>query len=99
MIINIPLSKAYELLDKAGAIIVSSQSGNPLVYPSLSELTGELDNEFLFISWTDDRGHEFNMRFIEENNQNPGIDTMTNELILEDDEAENRLLLLTTMKL
>lgn len=102
MIINISLSKAYELLEKASAIIISSISGSPLMYPCLGGLSvlPQPDNEFLFISWTDDEGYEYNSKFIKENNSTAQIDTMTNELILIDDTNEEvRLSLLTTMKL
>lgn len=99
MIRNIPLQDAYNLLDKSAAIIVSSQPGNPIIYPELSKLTGELDNQFLSIYYIGDDAYEFVFSFKESNNQNPQIDTITNELILEDDEGEIRLLLLTPMVL
>lgn len=95
MIINIPLSKAYELLEEASAIIVSSESGSPLLYPSLHDD----DEAFLFISWEDENGG-YELMFTKQNNLNPQINTLTNELILTDDTGEKvNLTLLTTMKL
>lgn len=99
MIITISLSEAYELLNKASAIILHDEPGNPLMYLSLSELTGQLDNYFLHTSWNDG-GHEYQISFKELNNYAPKIDTTNNTLILTDTKRnEVKLVLLTTMKL
>ena len=102
MIINIPLSKAYKLLQKTEAIIVSVNfiEEKPLVYPTLSKLTGKPNNQFLCAYYLGDDDYEFVECFQEKNNLNPQIDTLTNELILIDDtDKEVRLSLLTIMKL
>lgn len=80
---TIPLKTAHELIENAAAIIADHDA---LTYPSVSELTGEEDNEFLFIRWVNDEGLEFQIRAVEENNQSVKV-TDQGDLVLVDDEG------------
>ena len=81
---NIPLKEAHELIENAAAIIVNHDA---LMYPSVSDLTGEEDNEFLYVSWTDGDGWEFEIKAVEENNRTVKV-TDQGDLILVDDEGD-----------
>lgn len=61
---NITLKEAYVILSNATAVIINE---NALVYPSLWELSGEEENEFLYLSWEDD-GHDYSLKFTEGDN-------------------------------
>lgn len=63
---TIPLTQAFKILEDCSAVVTED---HVVIYPALSELTGEADNEFLYLTWQDDTGLEFNANFIEENNQ------------------------------
>lgn len=92
---TLTLQEAHKLLEDCAACIVDD---NALMYPSVEELTGELDNEFLYLSWTDSEGYEYSVYCIEENNQTIKVDN--NNLILTDvDGGEVKLTLLTVKKL
>lgn len=80
---TISLQKAHSILEYCSAIIIEDYV---LVYPSLSDLTGEDDNQWLYISWSDDKGREFDVEFIEENNKDITISGST--LFLKDNEGE-----------
>lgn len=58
---TIPLAEAYDILEAASAVVIDSV----VTYPSLSDLTGEADNEFLLLSWTDEEGQDFRTKFAE----------------------------------
>jgi hypothetical protein len=60
---KITLQEAYELIGNASAVIIDD---NALMYPSLWELTGEADNEWLYLGWDDEDGNEYAIKFIEE---------------------------------
>lgn len=80
---TIPLKTAHELIENAAAIIADHDA---LMYPSVSELTGEEDNEFLFIRWVDADGLEFQIRANEGENQTVKV-TDQGDLILVGDEG------------
>ena len=61
---TIVLKKVYEILLEATAVIIDE---NALVYPCVAELTGENENEFLYLSWEDD-GHDYSLKFREGDN-------------------------------
>lgn len=61
--INIEL--AYKILGDASAVIINDST---LVYPSLYELEGSDENEFLYFKW-DDEGLEYSLTFNEGDNQ------------------------------
>lgn len=60
---TIPLADAFRILENASAVIID----NVVTYPTLDDLTGEADNQFLLLSW-DDEGSEFNVKFREGDN-------------------------------
>lgn len=59
---TITLQEAFSLIQEANAVIVDD---NALVYPSQYELTGEDDNEWLYLSWEEELV-DFALTFIEE---------------------------------
>jgi hypothetical protein len=61
---KIPLKQAFNRLRECAAVIVEN---NALIYPSLDEITGDKENEFLYLSWEED-GLSYNVKFVEENN-------------------------------
>jgi len=81
---TIPLKTAHELIENAAAIIADH---NALMYPSVSDLTGEEDNEFLYISWTDGDGYEYRIKANEGPNQTVKV-TDQGDLVLVDDEGD-----------
>ena len=80
---TIPLKTAHELIENAAAIIADH---DVLMYPSVSDLTGEADNEFLYIGRSDGYGCEFQIRATEGPNQNVKV-TDQGDLVLVDDEG------------
>jgi hypothetical protein len=80
---KITLAQAYHILQTASAVIWGDHF---LCYPSLSELTGEDDNEFLFLSINDSEGLEFSARFAEGNNKEACF--MGTSLFLQDTEGD-----------
>jgi hypothetical protein len=63
---NIPLEEAYKILEDASAVIIDD---NVLVYPALKELEFSDENEFMYLTWTDDEGQEYALKFAEGDNQ------------------------------
>jgi hypothetical protein len=59
-------------------------------------LNGEPDNEWLYLSWTEEDGSGFVIKCIEENNQTVKIEN--NELILTDYEGDEFALTLLDVK-
>jgi hypothetical protein len=59
----ITLQEAYNLIEKAYAVIIDD---NGLCYPSVDNLTGDPANEWLYCSWDDSDFNEYDVRFIEE---------------------------------
>ena len=80
---TIPLSKAFELIESCAAVIVNRDA---LMYPSFDDLTGDDDNEFLYLGWMDSDGLEYRIKCVEGNNQN--VEVENGNLILIDDEGE-----------
>lgn len=62
---KIPLHEALAILQNCSAVIVDD---NALTYPSTDELTGDDDNEFLYLAW-DDGNQEFCATFTEGDNR------------------------------
>lgn len=62
---NITLSEALKILQDCSAIIFDD---NALIYPSLSDLENDADNEFMYISWEED-SMEYSTKFAEGQNQ------------------------------
>lgn len=82
---KIKLHKAFDLLSHCAAVIIVSDSAKPVIYPATDEITGENNNEFLFLGWEVD-GLEFSATFIEENNQE--VEINNSYMLLEDDEGD-----------
>jgi hypothetical protein len=91
---TIPLKRAFDILLESTAVVID---GNVLLYPSLDQLTGEDENEFLYVGW-EYEGLEYNIRFVEENNREVLVENGT--LILKDsDDDEVRIQPLVEMKI
>jgi hypothetical protein len=90
---QISLKEAVQSLYNCSAVIVNN---NVLVYPSVEKLNGDVDNEFLYLGWTDE-GLDYNIKAVEGNNQLVTVEN--NSLVFVDNEGEEfSLTLLTTMK-
>lgn len=63
---TISLNEAYQLLEKAIGVILDKNG--KIVYPSLSQLTDDDEHEFLYLSWDDRMGYEYDVRFKQGNN-------------------------------
>lgn len=94
---KISLKQAYDLINKASALIWDDIEF--ISYPpSTSELTGENENEFLYLSATDEEGYEYSATFTE--GENREVTVKDNALILIDHEGEEcRIVLLSVMDL
>jgi len=62
---KITLKEAYQILENASAVIIDE---NALVYPSLWELDGTDENEFLYLSW-EEGGTDYSLKFAEGDNR------------------------------
>ena len=62
---KISLEEAYKIIENASAVIIDESA---LVYPSLWDLDGDDDNEFLYLSW-EDEGSEYSLKFREGDNR------------------------------
>ena len=63
---TITLKEAYQILEDASAIILDD---SVLVYPALDMIEGSDENEFLYLSWDDEDGQEYSLKFCEGENQ------------------------------
>jgi len=77
------LNEAYNILESCSAVIIDDGT---LVYPSLADLTGEDDNEFMYLGWTDDEGREYRVKFTEGPNQQ--VEAFGSIMRLIDDEGD-----------
>jgi len=68
---TITLKEAHDILSDCSAVILD---GNALMYPYTADLEDDPTNEFLYLSWTDEEGLSYNVKFVEENNQNVTIE-------------------------
>jgi hypothetical protein len=80
---TISLDQAYHILENAFAVIVDD---NVLVYFSLSQLTDDDDNEFMYLSWTD-YGREYNLKFTQ--GDNPSVRIEGSSMFLYDTDSTN----------
>ena len=62
---KITLKEAYQILQDSSAVIIND---DVVLYPSLEAISGDENNEFLYFGW-DDGGREYNLRFLERDNQ------------------------------
>jgi len=88
--LTITLQNAYSLIANATAIIIDNDA---LMYPSLWELNGEADNEWLFLKWDDEDGNEYYLKFIEEEQEIRFDGTSIYMLDSEGDEVKLTLLI------
>lgn len=96
---TIPLEEAYKILEDASAIIVDD---GVLVYPALSDLEFSDENEFMYLTWTDDEGQEYILKFAEGDNQD--VKVAGSSMFLLDTDAEDdtdviQITILTTKEL
>ncbi len=87
---KITLQEAFELIGNASAIILNDDA---LMYPSLWELTGESDNEWLYLGWDDEDGYEYRVTFIEETQDIYFDGTTITMMDSEGDEVDIKLLI------
>jgi len=91
---EITLQEAHTILENCSAIVIDD---NILLYPSLEDLTGEPENEFLYLSWNEE-GEDFEVKFLEKDN--PKVTTSGCSLFLVDTEGnENQITILSPQKL
>lgn len=72
---TIPLQKFVELLQDAEGAILLSEVGKPILYPSIADLTGDEENEFLYFSW-ESEDLTFSVKFAEGENQEVEINEL-----------------------
>lgn len=80
---TISLKEAYNILEQCAAIIVD----DAVMYPSLWELNGDDNNEFLYLSWTDGDYREFDLKFVEGDNRE--VKVSGSSLFLADADLDN----------
>jgi len=98
---TITLKEACQILDSASAVVIDD---DVVTYPVVSELTGDDENEFLFLSWMDDGGSEYSLSFNEGLNREVKVSGSSIFLLCEsddpnDDESETQITILTTKEL
>ena len=91
---NIPLEEAYKILEDASAIIIDD---GVLVYPALSDLEFSDENEFMYLTWTDDEGQEYTLKFAEGDNQEVKVAGSSMFLLDTDAEAEEDAIQITIL--
>ena len=79
---TITLQEAYYIISLASAVIID---GDALCYPSLWDLTGEPENQFLYLSWENDG--DYNLKFCESDNQQVKVDG--SDIFLFDTDADD----------
>lgn len=79
---TITLTEAHHILENCSAVMIES---NIVIYPGIADLTGEDENEFLYLSW-EDEGLEYYVKFTEEPNKEVKI--IGNSIFLIDHEGE-----------
>jgi hypothetical protein len=89
---KITLHQAHILLQNASGIIISEVS-EPLM-PYIADLEGSDENQFLYITWDDDEGQMYDVKFSEGDNQEVTISETSMFLIdNEGDEVQITLLI------
>jgi hypothetical protein len=91
----ITLEQAKRILEDSAAVMVDD---NALVYPSICDLTEDGDNEWMYLQWADEKGYEYNVKFVQENNKE--ITVVGGSMFLQDSEGEQcQLTILVPAKL
>lgn len=81
----VPFDAAFKLLSDCSAVIIDD---NALVYPSL----GDEEDEFLYLSYTNDEGLMFAYHFNKEDNKN--VEVIGTSMFLKDTEGKTTQLTL-----
>jgi hypothetical protein len=95
----ITLKEAYNILQDASAVIIDD---SVLVYPSLDMIEGSDENEFLYLSWDDEDGQEYSLKFCEGENQEVKVSGSSLFLLDTDangEEDHTQITILTTKEL
>jgi hypothetical protein len=79
---TITLEEAFDILAECSAIV----HDNVVSYPGLADLSGEDDNEFLYISWENDEHLNYAIRFTE--GPNRSIKVSGSSMFLVDHEGD-----------
>ncbi len=79
---TITLQKAHQILEDCSGVITEE---HVITYPSLADLTGEDDNGWLYLSWTND-GQDYCVRCVEQNNREVKVSGLFMSLM--DDEGD-----------
>ena len=81
---TLTLAQAHRVLENCSAVIWGDQQF--LTYPGTTDLTGDADNQFLYLSGTDDGGQDYAVMFEEGNNQS--VKVVGSFMFLTDNEGE-----------
>lgn len=92
---TIPLNKAFEILQDASAVIID---GDVLVCPSLDTLTGDDDNEFMYLGWQSEEGLCYSVKYAEELNREVKV-SGSSMFLINTDGDEDQITILTPAKL
>jgi len=97
----ITLKEARKILKDASAVIIDNGLAVTLPVSSLEDEpnNGEDENEFLFLSWVDDKGYEHCLNFSEGMNRKVRVSGSSIFLVDNDEEAEIQITILTTKNL
>lgn len=89
---TIILQQAYSILKNCAGVITEDHI---ITYPILSDLTGEDNNQWLYLSWDED-GLEYSRTFLEKENNNVKI--AGSSMFLKDNEGEEIQLTILTVQ-
>ena len=81
---TIPLEDAYNILQN-NSVIILDDSDHPL-FPSMAELDGSDENQFLYLGWQNDDGLSYDLKFAE--GENREIKVFGSSMFLIDTEGE-----------
>ena len=84
---TITLEEAFKLLqDKAHAVIIGDDL---LLHHTLAALTGEDENQFMYLSWMEEDGREYSLKFCEGDNRT--VTVIGSSMFLYDTDANEEL--------
>ncbi len=81
---TITLQEAHSILENCSGVI---NEEHVITYPNLADLTGDDDNEWLYIFWNDDKGQDYRVKCVEENNKE--IKVSGSSMFLIDNEGDD----------
>lgn len=79
----ITLKEAFDILLNCSAVITEDHH---LGYPQVAPLTGEDDNEFAYVAWSDETGQDYSVMFAEGSNRE--VKVAKSSMFLTDVEGE-----------